>query len=358
MKSIKSGLILGSVALIAYLSLWPVEIDPVGWTPPKLPQNPNPNSALKHIERLALNLGVGPEGISFDKEGRIYAGYKDGRIVRFGPDGKDAEVLANTGGRPWGTHASSDGRSVLVADAVKGLLRVANGQVEVLATQADGLPFKLTDDVDQASDGMIYFTDASSKFGIEQMMADVMENGSHGRLMSYDPRSKKVHTLMAGLHVANGVTVGPDDAFLLVAETLQYRVMRYWLKGPKAGTSEVFVENLPGFPDNISYNGRDGFWLALFAPRDPVLDAALPYPAVLKVFHRVPEALRPKPAQHGRVLKLDLDGRVRADLQDADDGAYAPITSVREVGKWLYFGSIEYPAMGRLPLPMSGATQP
>ncbi|MBA4109793.1 MAG: gluconolactonase [Leptothrix sp. (in: Bacteria)] len=348
MKPIKSGLILGSLALIAYLSLWPVEIEPTGWTPPKLADSGATNTALKGIERLALDVGVGPEGISFDKQGRLYAGYKDGRVMRFAPDGSSPELLGNTGGRPWGTRAEADGSSVLVADAVKGLLRVKAGQVEVLATQSGGVPFKLTDDVDQASDGMLYFTDASSKFGIDKMMADVMEHGDHGRLLSYDPRTQNVSTLMDGLHVANGVAVGPDDAFVLVAETLQYRVMRYWLKGQKAGTSEVFIDNLPGFPDNISYNGRDGFWLALFAPRDPMLDAALPYPAVLKLFHRIPEPLRPQAAKHGRVLKLDMGGKVLVDLQDASDGAYAPITSVRERGNWLYFGSIEYPAMGRL----------
>lgn len=348
MKPIKSGLILGSLALIAYLSLWPVEIEPTGWTPPKLADSSATNTALKGIERLALNVGVGPEGISFDQQGRLYAGYKDGRVMRFAPDGSSPELLGNTGGRPWGTRAEADGSSVLVADAVKGLLRVKAGQVEVLATQSGGVPFKLTDDVDQASDGMLYFTDASSKFGIDKMMADVMEHGDHGRLLSYDPRTQNVRTLMDGLHVANGVAVGPDDAFVLVAETLQYRVMRYWLKGPKAGTSDVFIDNLPGFPDNISYNGRDGFWLALFAPRDPMLDAALPYPAVLKVFHRIPEPLRPQAAKHGRVLKLDMGGKVLVDLQDASDGAYAPITSVRELGNWLYFGSIDYPAMGRL----------
>ena len=34
---------------------------------------------------------------------------------------------------------------------------------------------------------------------------------------------------------ANGVAVGPDDAYVLVNETAAYRVMRYWLKGEKAG---------------------------------------------------------------------------------------------------------------------------
>lgn len=242
---------------------------------------------------------------------------------------------------------------MLVADAVKGLLRVASGKVEVLSTASDGVPFKLTDDVVQAKSGIIYFSDASSKYGLDKMMADVFEHGNYGRLLSYDPQTRKTTTLASGLHVANGVTLGPDEAYVLVSETLQYRVMRYWLKGPKAGQFEPFIENLPGFPDNISYNGKDGFWLALFAPRDAMLDGMLPYPALLKAVYRIPEAMRPKAAKHGRVLKLDLDGKVIVDLQDATDGAYAPITSVRERGASLYFGSIEYPSIGQLPLPLT-----
>ena len=345
--------IMGTAALaaLAYLSLWPVEINPRAWTPPPLAQQAAPNQALKGIKRIGLNWGVGPEGISFDEAGRIYAGYADGRVVRLAADGLTHEELANTGGRPWGTFALADGSAVLVADAVKGLLRVTPGKVEVLATQADGVPFRLTDDVVQAKSGMVYFSDASSKYGLDKMMADVFEHGNHGRLISYDPQTKQAKTLVAGLHVANGVTLGPDEAYLLVSETLQYRVMRYWLKGPKAGHYEPFVENLPGFPDNISYNGRDGFWLALFAPRDALFDRILPCPLLLKAVYRIPESMRPKAAKHARVLKLDVHGQVVADLQDATQGAYAPITSVRERGRALYFGSIECPAIGRLPLP-------
>lgn len=339
------------VAAIAYLSFWPVEIEPTAWVPPTPTQEAARNQALKGIKRIGLNVGVGPEGISFDAAGRIYAGYVDGRVVRFSADGQSHEELANTGGRPWGTFATEDGSAVLVADAVKGLLRVTPGKVELLTNESDGVPFRLTDDVVQAKSGIIYFSDASSKYGLDKMMADVFEHGAYGRLLSHDPQTHKTKTLASGLHVANGVTLGPDEAYVLVSETLQYRVMRYWLKGPKAGQFEPFIENLPGFPDNISYNGRDGFWLAIFAPRDELFDRILPYPALLKAVYRIPEAIRPKAAKHARVLKLDLNGKIVADLQDATDGAYAPITSVRERGASLYFGSIEYPGIGQRPLP-------
>lgn len=78
---------------------------------------------------------------------------------------------------------------------------------------------------------------------------------------------------------------------------------------------------------------------------------ALSHPWLLKLVYRIPEALRPKPKKHAWVLKLDLNGKVVANLQYKGDGVYAPITSVREIGKNLYFGSIEYPAIGLMPIP-------
>ena len=44
---------------------------------------------------------------------------------------------------------------------------------------------------------------------------------------------------------------------------LRYRIQRYWLTGDKAGTSDVFADNLPGCPDNINSNGMGVFWIAL-----------------------------------------------------------------------------------------------
>ena len=41
------------------------------------------------------------------------------------------------------------------------------------------------------------------------------------------------------------------------------RCSKYWLEGDKKGQTEIFVENLNGYPDNIRYNGRDIFWIGL-----------------------------------------------------------------------------------------------
>ncbi|MDD3762408.1 MAG: SMP-30/gluconolactonase/LRE family protein [Nevskiales bacterium] len=353
MRGLKIILVLLGLC-VAYLLAWPVPIDPQAWTPPPAPAAEGVyayNDTLKGIERLAEGLGNGPEGINVDAAGRIYAGYDDGRVVRYSHNGGDYTELTNTGGRPLGITFGPTG-GVDVADARKGLLHIGRGREATLNTDsADGVPFGFTDDVDNTRlDKSLYFTDASSRFGIDATMADIFEHAPNGRLLRYDVVNKTTEVLLDGLYFPNGVAVGPDDAYVLVNETTKYRVLRYWLKGDKAGTTDVFIDNLPGFPDNISFNGRNRFWLALYSPRIEQLDALLPHPALRKIVFRLPDFLHPKPPRHSFALGLDTDGKVIANLQYRGDDAYSPITSVREFGPWLFFGSLTEPAIGRLPL--------
>src|SRR2546421_5172936 len=157
--------ILVVVLITAYILGWPVPINPSAWTPPLAPELTGVyalNSELSKIERLKVD-GLAPEDVAFDPQDRIYCGTEDGRIFRFQSDGTRPEVFANTQGRPLGLIFDHDG-NLIVADAIKGLLLIArDGSISVLTTEADGIPFRCTNDLDVARDGTIYFTDASYK---------------------------------------------------------------------------------------------------------------------------------------------------------------------------------------------------
>ena len=347
-----AGIILA--AILGYLLLWPVPLRPVAWDAPEAPALEGvyaPNEKLALLTRMGEGVGVGPEDVAVDPHGDIFVGYEDGRIVRFDAQGTNPAVLADTGGRPLGLDFDPEGRLV-VCDGHKGLLRVSmSGQVETLATEADGVPFGFTNDVDVAPDGTIYFTDASAKFGPEaKARDDVLEHGGHGRLMMHDPSTGRTTVLLDGLQFANGVAVAPDGRSVLFAQTGSYDVTRYWLAGERAGTQEVFIDNLPGIPDGLSSNGRDTYWLALFTTRNPVLDALSGWPALRKVAYRLPEFLQPKPAPHAFVLGLSLDGEVTYNLQHPGPDSFHPVTSAEEAGGRLYLGSLEQEAFGALDL--------
>lgn len=334
--------------ILFYLLLWPVPIDPAQWDPPIAPNLSGvyeQNTLLAQLERLHAG-GFGPEDIAFDEQRRIYTGLQDGRIMRL-TDGSQPQLFADTGGRPLGLCFNSSG-DLIVADADKGLLSISgNGSIKVLSTEAEGVAFKLTDAVDIAEDGTMYFSDASSKFFNQDYMYDLMENQPNGRLMAYYPGNGSTRVLLHGLHFANGVAVSPDQSFVLVAETNRYQILRYWQKGEKKGESDIFISNLPGFPDGVSSNGNDTFWVALIAPRDSDLDEVmLPHPFLRKVLMRLPSQFS-VPKSYGFVLGLDENGSVTHNLQDPS-GAFRQITIAREHGDMLYLGSLEEEEIGRL----------
>lgn len=355
----RQAVLLVIVAIGAFLLLMPTKVKPVAWSPAPAPSLTSgiyaDNQRLKSLKPVGAAGIEGPEALLLEGDFLI-TGLHDGRLIRTRVDGTATEVLADTGGRPLGLARHPNGLLV-IADGVKGLLSLdAQGQLIALTTSAGGVPFGFTDDVAIDTHGhYAYFSDASSRFGYGHDGEAIIEHGGDGRLLRYDFQTGKTEVLLDTLEFANGVTLGPDDAFVLVNETGAYRITRYWLSGPKAGTHDLFIDNLPGLPDNLAFNGKDRFWVALYAPRNALLDATAGYPFVRKMIVRAMTVL-PKPIEkRAFALGLDVNGQVIANLQDASAGNYSPITTVREYGEWLYFGSLKADHMARMPL--SGALQ-
>lgn len=349
-------LILAVVAI--YVLVWPVPVTPVAWQAPVAPDYVGPfarNERLKALEMLPIGDNHGPETIALDVEGRIYAATHEGRIVRLRADGSNPENWVTTGGRPLGIRFDTVG-NLLVADALRGLLRITPDRtITVLASEADGKPIRFANSVDVAADGKVYFTDSSTKFGARQWggtypasLLDILEHGGHGRLLVYDPDAKKATGLVAGLNFANGVAVAPDQSYVLVIETGTYRVLRHWIAGARRGNTEPLIENLPGFPDNLSAGLGGRFWLALISPRNKLLDQLSGAPFARTMVQRLPTFVRPQAVAYGHLVAIDGTGKVLASLQDPD-GAYRLTTGATESPDYIYVGSLVMPSLGRLP---------
>ncbi len=171
--------IVGILVLLIVLFLFQsAPIEPAAYTPPKAPDLSGvlaPNELLQKAELLALGKINGPEEIALDSQGRVYGGTQDGKIMRLLPDGK-LEVFAETKGRPLGLQFDGD-ENLIVCDAYKGLLSIdPQGKIRVLATTAEGGPLKFTDALDISSEGIIYFTDASSKYQQDEYLYDLLES--------------------------------------------------------------------------------------------------------------------------------------------------------------------------------------
>lgn len=97
--------------------------------------------------------------------------------------------------------------------------------------------------------------------------------------------------LLRDLGFANGIKLSDDESFLVVAESLTHRVLKYYLKGPKAGQHEIFIEGLPGLPDNIHSDGHGGFIVTTVigaSTEHPILMTSLmPHPYIRKMLLRL-----------------------------------------------------------------------
>jgi sugar lactone lactonase YvrE len=346
------GVLLVAFVLIGGFVLSESPINSAAWTAPEAKPMTGPlkpNEHLKSADLLVRGQVYGPEDTTVDANGVLYTGTQDGWIVRVTPDGR-AENWLQTEGRPLGMVFDRNG-NLIVADAGRGLLSIAQDKtVTVLTREAEGLPFRYTDDVDIAPDGRLYFSDASSRFTHPDYMLDLMEMRPHGRLLRYDPATGKTEVLLQNLHFANGVAVSPDGDYLLVNETWKYRIIKYWISGREAGTAEVFADNLPGFPDNLAVDDDGRYWVAFPTLRDPQIDSLHTRPWLKDLVVKLPEALRPKPAEYGLAVAFNKQGKVLVSLHDTNGKHLQEITSVNPHDDILYFGSLHNDRIGRMPI--------
>ncbi|XP_037497315.1 protein STRICTOSIDINE SYNTHASE-LIKE 5 [Jatropha curcas] len=321
--------------------------------------DPPPEASMK-IGRLLQGsefLGVGqlkaPEDIAYDSEsGVIYTTCADGWIKRVAVNDSVSDSVVenwvNTGGRPLGLVLGKD-NDVIVADAYKGLLKISrDGEIELLTDEAEGLKFKLTDGVDIAEDGIIYFTDASYKYNFHDHLWDVLEGKPHGRVLSYNPATRITKVLVSDLYFANGLAISPDQDSLIFCETSMRRCRKYYIKGNKKGSLEKFTD-LPGMPDNIHYDGHGHFWIALPMEITTFWKAVFKYPFVRKLAGIV---LKHKgnigdTGKNGGVFVVDLEGKLISHYYDPE---LKLISSSVKIGNHLYCGSITYPYIIRLNL--------
>lgn len=351
---------IGVLVLMAlYLLLWPVPIEPIAWTPMTNPGFIGPyekNNKLSQAKLYCLADGHGPEDTAIGPDGLIYTGLSDGSIVRFSPENAQSiETITNTGGRPLGMQFRGD--RLYIADAFVGLIYIDNAtagrghQIEIATDALNGERLLFVDDLDIASDGTVWFSDASTRFDLGNTVFDYLEQRPTGRLLSWDPATGDTKLHVEELAFANGVALGPDGAYVLVNETMRYRITRYWLTGAKAGQTDVFVDNLPGFPDNLSHNHKGLFWVALIYQRDVLLDNLMPKPFLRKLIVRLPRLLRvSEPDAMAWVIALDYDGTVVHNLQD-HTGHYYNVTSVKEGEGYLWLGSLTGANVARVSVP-------
>ena len=109
------------------------------------------------------------------------------------------------------------------------------------------------------------------------------------------------------------------------------RVLRYWLKGPKAGKHDVFVSRLPGFPDGVSLREGGGFWVALVNPPNALVFAARSQAFRAGVAHLLPY-VEPLVKRWGAVANISASGEKVSLLLDLKGEKVTSVASVHQRG--------------------------
>ncbi|GGH32343.1 Sugar lactone lactonase YvrE [Cribrihabitans marinus] len=343
------------LAVLAYLLLWPVPVSPVAYRPAEPPAFAGDyaeNAALDAAELISLpDCAIGPEDLAVMPDGAVFTVDLGGTLYRI--DGDAPQIVDQLGGRPLGLRAGPDG-ALYIADSFRGLMRWSGpGTLEELVAQIDGAPIIYANQLDVGADGTVYFSNSTDRFDPETMggtkptsVMTIWEQSETGYVARRNPDGT-VERITDGLVYANGVALSPDEDFLLIAETGRARVHRLWLSGPRRGERELFLDNLPGYPDNIEAMGDGTYWMAFASPRVPA-EALMPYPFLRKVIWRLGPWVRPAPIHRGMVVQFDGQGRILRTLQDPE-GRLGVTTGARVAGGQLYVMTLDSPGFARLP---------
>ena len=319
------------------------------------------NDRLRNVSAIGLGRIEGPEDVILDRNDHLYAGSRHGDIIRFlAPDYEEMEVFAHIGGTPLGMAFDRED-NLYVCIGGMGLYKVTpERKVEKVTDETnrsfssinDDSRLRLADDLDITDGGLIFFSEATVRFEMHEWATDGLEARGNGRIICYDTNTGKTNTVIRNLKFPNGVCIASDGQSFLFAETWGCSVKRYWFEGPKKGTTEIVLENLPGFPDNINNSSDGNYWMSLVGMRCPALDLAWKMPGFRsRMAKRVPrdEWLFPN-INTGCVLKFNEQGEVLETLWDMGGENHPMITSMREHRGYLFLGGIMNNRVGRIKL--------
>ncbi|CAL5428377.1 unnamed protein product [Camellia sinensis] len=337
-----------------------------------VPAMKDSENLLQKSEIKFLNQIQGPESMAFDPQGRgPYTGVADGRILFWNgdkwidfaytspnrsslcdPKPSPSSYLKNEHicGRPLGLRFDKKTGDLYIADAYFGLMKVGpeGGLATSLTNEVEGMPLRFTNDLDIDDEGNIYFTDSSTIYQRRNFMQLVFSAEDSGKVLKYNPNTKETAVLVRNLQFPNGVSLCKDGSFFVFCEGSVGRLRKYWLKGKKAGTSEVMAV-LPGFPDNVRTNDKGEFWVAVHCRRTYYTYLCALYPKVRKFLLKLPIPakiqyhLHTGGKLHAVAVKYSPEGELIQILEDSEGKVVKAISEVEEKDGKLWMGSVLMP---------------
>ena len=215
--------------------------------------------ALSDVERVGRDL-VRCEGVMCARDGAIWAADGRGACTRIAPDGATESRIGALGGEPNGICFDRDGR-VIVANLHGEVQRLdpATGRHDVLATEASGR---------RTSSPNFPFVDRQDRLWVSNstaradLMEAIREPAGDGFLFCI--RDGRSEIVAEDLWFANGVAVDADERFVYVAESSAFRVTRFPIRSNGTlGPRERYGPDLGSAPDGIAFDETGDLWVTL-----------------------------------------------------------------------------------------------
>ncbi|CAK9159055.1 unnamed protein product [Ilex paraguariensis] len=133
-----------------------------------------------------------------------------------------------------------------------------------------------------------------------------------------------------------------------MSQALIKGLRKYWLKGEKAGSSEVMAI-LPGFPDNVRTNEKGEFWVAIHCRRTMYAYLSSLYPKIRKFLLKLPipakihYLIHIGGRPHAVVVKYSPEGKLLQILEDSQGIVVKAVSEVEEKDGKLWMGSVLMP---------------
>ncbi len=125
--------------------------------------------------------------------------------------------------------------------------------------------------------GDLWIASGSQSNGPEQWQRDLMTLGKSGAIHRWDTKSDTTSEIARGLAWPYGLA-RMDDGAILVSESWRHRLVRLPPGNRRDGVirpEETPLAGLPGYPARIVPDNVGGFWLAIFAPRNQLIEFVL-----------------------------------------------------------------------------------
>ncbi|XP_038154253.1 adipocyte plasma membrane-associated protein [Cyprinodon tularosa] len=330
-----------------------------------------PNQKLREAQRLYEDQILGPESIANIGD-VLFTGTADGKILKL--IGRRVVTVTRLGrlpcgsredeptcGRPLGIRVGPNG-TLFVADAYLGLFEVnpTTGAATRLVSGGQvvaGRKLSFINDLTVTQDGKkVYFTDSSSRWQRRDYLQLIMEATADGRVLEYDAETKELSVVMENLRFPNGIQLLPNEESVLVAETTMARIRRVHVAGLNKGGMDTFVDNLPGFPDNVRPSSTGGYWVTMAAVRPnpgfSMLDFLSQRPWIKKFIFKLfsQDVLMKFVPRYSLVAELHDGGVCSRSFHDAGGLVAAYASEAHEHDGKLYVGSFRSPYIAVLDL--------